>query len=212
MNNAPRGVQRPVSRALDVAHGRIVGNRRLTVLARQLADLLPPNATVLDVGCGDGQLTSRVAALRPDCSFRGLDVLARSDTAIPVDLFDGQRIPAPDRSVDAVMFVDVLHHTDDPNVLLREARRVARECVVIKDHRRNGVLAGTTLRVMDWVGNAHHGVRLPYNYWSERQWRDAFSSTGLKPDVWKQRLGIHSPWFDAIVGRGLHFIARLIPV
>lgn len=211
MTDAPRGYQKPVHRALDAAHGRFVGNRRLTVLARQLADLLPPNAVVLDVGCGDGQLTSRVAALRPDCSFRGLDVLARSDSAIPVDLFDGQRIPAPDRSVDAVMFVDVLHHTDDPNVLLREARRVARQCVIIKDHRRDGVMAGTTLRVMDWVGNAHHGVRLPYNYWSERQWRHAFSSTGLKPDVWKQRLGIHGPLLDTIVGRGLHFITRLIP-
>src|SRR5512146_1385718 len=190
MTDAPRGYQKPVHRALDAAHGRFVGNRRLTVLARQLADLLPPNAAVLDVGCGDGQLTSRVAALRPDCSFRGFDVLGRSDTAIPVDLFDGQRIPAPDRSVDVVMFVDVLHH---------------------KDHRRDGVMAGTTLRIMDWVGNAHHGVRLPYNYWSERQWRQAFSSTGLTPEVWKQRLGIHGPLLDTIVGRGLHFITRLIP-
>lgn len=211
MTDAPRGDQKPVHRALDAAHDRFVGNRRLTVLARQLADLLPPNAAVLDVGCGDGQLTSRVAALRPDCSFRGLDVLGRSDTAIPVDLFDGQRIPAPDRSVDVVMFVDVLHHTDDPNVLLREARRVARRCVIIKDHRRDGVMAGTTLRVMDWVGNAHHGVRLPYNYWSERQWRQAFSSTGLTPEVWSQRLGIHGALLDPIVGRGLHFITRLIP-
>jgi SAM-dependent methyltransferase len=209
MNLALRALMTPVDRALDFMHGRLVGGRRVTALAAQIAELLPAKASVLDVGCGDGQLTSKVAALRPDCSFRGIDVLARPATAVPVDLFDGQRIPLPDTSVDAVMFVDVLHHTDDPNVLLREARRVARQCVIIKDHRRDGVLAGATLRAMDWVGNARHGVRLPYNYLSEREWRDALAAAGMEPDVWRQRLGIHPPLIDGVVGRGLHFLTRL---
>ena len=198
-----------LARALDLLHGRFVGDRRVTVLARQIAELLPPSATVLDVGCGDGLLTSKVAALRPDCTFRGIDVLARPTTLIPVDLFDGQHIPVADQTADVVMFVDVLHHTDDPNVLLREARRVARQCVIIKDHRRDGLLAGPILRVMDWVGNARHGVRLPYNYLSEREWRAAFAAAGLEPEVWRQRLGIHSAVLDPLVGRDLHFLARL---
>jgi ubiquinone/menaquinone biosynthesis C-methylase UbiE len=198
-----------MSSLIDFIHRHLVSDRRITVLARQLAELLPPNASVLDVGCGPGTLTARVAAQRPDCTFRGIDVMVRPDSVIPVDLFDGQHIPLADASVDVVMFVDVLHHTDDPNVLLREARRVARRCVVIKDHRRDGFLAGPTLRVMDWVGNAHHGVRLPYNYLSEREWREAFAAAGLTPDVWQQRLGIHSAVLDPLVGRELHFLARL---
>ena len=39
--------------------------------------------------------------------------------------------------------------------------------IVLKDHTRNGLFSGSTLRFMDWVGNARHGVRLPYNYWPE---------------------------------------------
>lgn len=195
--------------ALDALHGRFVSGRRIATLARQIADLLPASATVLDVGCGPGTLTSRIAALRPDCTFRGIDVMLRPDAVIPVDLYDGQHFPFGDASVDAVLFVDVLHHTDDPNVLLREARRVARQCVIIKDHRRNGLVAGLRLRVMDWVGNAHHGVRLPYNYLSEKEWRAAFDAAGLKPEVWRQRLGIHSALLDPLVGRDLHFLARL---
>lgn len=198
-----------IEHAIDFVHAHFVNDRRISALARQLAELIPPNASVLDVGCGPGTLTARVGALRGDCAFRGIDVMARPDSVIPVELFDGTHIPLGDASVDAVMFVDVLHHTDDPNVLLKEARRVARQCVIIKDHRRNGLLAGPTLRVMDWVGNAHHGVRLPYNYLSEREWRDAFSKAGLRPDVWRQRLGIHSALLDPLVGRGLHFLARL---
>ena len=68
----------------------------------------------------------------------------------------------PDASFDVVMFVDVLHHTDDPLLLLQEAQRVGK-IILVKDHFRKGFLAGPTLRFMDWVGNAHHGVVLPYN-------------------------------------------------
>ena len=51
------------------------------------------------------------------------------------------------------MLVDVLHHTDDPGILLSEARRVTRRAVVLKDHTRD-YMAGATLRLMDWGANA----------------------------------------------------------
>ena len=69
-----------------------------------------------------------------------------------------------------------------PTVLLREAARVARQGVVIKDHTRDGILAGPILRFMDFVGNAHHGVALPYNYWPRRCWIGAFEELGLSSD------------------------------
>ncbi len=94
-------------------------------------------------------------------------------------------------------------------MLLREARRVARHAVLIKDHTRDGLLAGPTLRFLDWVGNAPHGVALPYNYWRERQWRESFERIGLTPSVWRNRLGLYPPGASWIFGRSLHFIARL---
>ena len=63
----------------------------------------------------------------------GIDVLLRDHTHIPVVEFDGTTIPFPDRSFDTLVFVDVLHHTNDPVLLLREAARVARNTIVIKD-------------------------------------------------------------------------------
>ena len=96
-------------------------------------------------------------------------------------------IPFRDKSFDAVMFVDVLHHTNDPSVLLGEAGRVARTAVILKDHCRDGMLANSTLRFMDRVGNAHHGVVLPYNYWPEAQWRETFEKLALAPVSWNAR-------------------------
>jgi SAM-dependent methyltransferase len=148
-------------------------------------------------------------ASRRDLRIQGIDVLTRPDTSIPVQKFDGRRIPYEDAVFDVVMFVDVLHHTEDPMVLMLEATRVARSSILIKDHDSRGWLARPILRVMDWVGNARHGVSLPYNYWPKPRWLDAFRSLGLSVQVWKQKLGLYPWWGDVVFGRTLHFVSLL---
>lgn len=189
------------------AHSGLVFGRRVQVLAREIADLLPAGR-VLDVGCGDGSIARAVMDRRPDVEVHGIDVLVRPETHIPVVGFDGTTIPHGDGSFDAVMFVDVLHHTDDATVLLREAARVA-PAVVVKDHLADGVLARPTLRLMDWVGNAHHGVVLPYNYWSRARWEQAFAELGLSTEAWRTGLGLYPPPATWLFDRGLHVVCRL---
>lgn len=189
-------------------HGGWIHPRRARVLSARLAALLPRDARVLDVGCGDGRVSGLVLRHRPDLEVRGLEVGVRAATVIPVDEFDGHTLPCPDASFDAVLLVDVLHHADDPLELLREGARVARRCLVIKDHLLQGAFAHLTLRFMDRVGNARHGVALPYNYWTPEQWRQAFSLLGLRGS-WETRLGLY-PWpASRIFERSLHFLARL---
>lgn len=189
-------------------HEQIVFDRRVRVLADCMAPLLPAGAHVLDVGCGDGTVDVLIGQKRPDVRIEGIDVLVRPQTKIVVTAFDGKTIPFPDGSFDAAMFVDVLHHTDDPLVLLREAARVA-PTIIIKDHCRDGLLAGPTLRFMDYVGNAHHGVVLPYNYWRRRQWDDAFRTLGLTARAWSDRLGLYVWPASLLFDRNLHFVASL---
>jgi SAM-dependent methyltransferase len=196
---------------VGAVHANLVFGRRVRVLASQLASLLPKNANVLDVGCGDGTLDSVILRSRPDLTISGIDVLVRPQTHIPVVPFDGTTIPYPDQAFDIVMFVDVLHHTVDPMVLLREAKRVARGAIVLKDHTKDGVLAGPTLRFMDWVGNSHHGVVLPYNYWTRSQWYRAMTDLELAPVAWTSKVGLY-PWpASHLFDRTLHFIAKLTP-
>ena len=192
-------------------HELVVYRRRVRVLCRHLLHLLPTDATLLDVGCGDGLLARMILDSKPGVRIEGIDALVRPHTHIPVMPFDGRHVPYQDRSVDVVLLVDVLHHTRDPMVMLKEARRVARNAIVIKDHTRNGFLAKATLCFMDWVGNAHYGVPLPYNYWSRKQWYEAFDQLNLKIDQWNRRIGLYPIPADWIFGRSLHFIARLHP-
>jgi SAM-dependent methyltransferase len=166
---------------------------------------LPADARVLDIGCGDGSIAAAIMDLRSDVAITGVDVLVREVARIPVLPYDGVTLPFADASFDAVCLVDVLHHTDDPFAVLREAARVA-PLVVVKDHLTHGVFALSTLRAMDWVGNARHGVRLPYNYVSEEEWRHGIELLGLHIRTWRTDLNIYPPgiswWFD----RKLHVI------
>ncbi|HYJ83046.1 MAG TPA: methyltransferase domain-containing protein [Allosphingosinicella sp.] len=190
-------------------HGRAVFDRRIEVLTRTLADFIPANARVLDIGCGSGTLARRIMALRPDVRIEGIDVLVRPGTEIPVTEFDGDNIPWADGHFDIALFVDVLHHTEAPARLLAEAKRVSKGGIVIKDHFREGVLADATLRFMDWVGNAQHGVVLPYNYLSDPEWRSIWSKLGLKVERLTDKVGLYPAPFSWLFDRRLHFVARL---
>ena len=196
-----------VTSVFATLHGRHVYNRRVRVLADHLAAIIPRKATVLDVGCGDGTIDYVIAQRRSDVSIQGIDVLVRPNARIPVESFDGVRIPYSDASFDVVMFVDVLHHTSEPKALLKEASRVAKE-ILIKDHFREGLLANATLRFMDWVGNAHHGVALPYNYWSKSEWNSVWEELALRPSQLNLFLGLYPMPACWVFERGLHFIAK----
>jgi SAM-dependent methyltransferase len=198
-----------VASLLGAVHHDLVFNRRTRVLSEELARAMPDTGSVLDVGCGDGTIDALIGTIKPGLHIRGIDVMKRPTTHIPVETFDGSHFPVPDNSYDVVSFCDVLHHTPDPNVLLREARRVARKAVVIKDHNADGLFAFTRLRFMDWVGNAPHGVVLPYNYWTEAQWRGAFADIGLTPTLWNADIPLYPFPASAIFGSGLHFVTSL---
>jgi SAM-dependent methyltransferase len=196
---------------LNGVHDVAVFQRRVRVLSNHLANEIVGGETVLDVGCGDGSIAQAIMTLKPDLSFQGIDVLLRPQSAIPVTVYDGDHIPFADKSFDWVTIVDVLHHTDDPARVLAECARVARRGVIIKDHLREGLGAFPTLRLMDWVGNRGHDVRLPYNYLSKAEWDAVFDRIKVAPATWNQSLDLYPQPFSLAFDRSLHFISTIRP-
>lgn len=193
---------------LTTAHQSIVHSRRVRRLAAAASALIPQGAaSLLDVGSGDGKLGSLLQQHRPALAVSGTDVLVRGDTAIPTTQYDGRTLPHGDGSMDVVMLVDVVHHSDDQVRLLSECRRVARMGVLIKDHLCESALDQRVLAFMDYVGNAAYGVNLPYVYWSKQQWQQNLARVRLAPAQWTQKLDIY-PWFaKPFFERNLHFMA-----
>lgn len=194
---------------LKYAHKRAVFGRRVRVLAEALAAKIPESASVLDIGCGDGTIASLVSRQNPSIAIQGIEIAPRPVCRIPCRKYDGKTIPYPEDSFDLCMFVDVLHHTGGIESLLKEASRVSRKYVLIKDHLAENALDHQTLRLMDWVGNRPHGVVLPYQYQSRAQWEKCFSAAGLDVVSRQQHIGIYPFPFSLVFGRGLHFVALL---
>ena len=99
-------------KVIDRIHGGIVHQRRVRVLADIFASWLPQDLSILDVGCGDGQLAKELTTARPDLKISGVDVLERADCAISMQAFDGETIPFENNAFDAILLADVLHRSD----------------------------------------------------------------------------------------------------
>jgi len=203
---------RTVPRITSAVHSRLIFGRRVRALADNISAMIPDDAaTLLDVGCGDGTLARAITNRRPRLEAAGVEIRARPHTAIPVREFDGRILPFADRSYDVVLLVDVLHHAEEPTLLIREAGRVAARAVIIKDHLTGAWLSHERLQMMDWVGNIGHGVPLRYAYWSPQQWRDAFREAGLREVDRREKLGLYGPVLRWFFERRLHFVSRLVP-
>lgn len=191
-------------------HTSYIHRRRVRVICDLLSEWIPENASVVDIGCGDGLLAKELRSQRPDIRIQGLDVLVRADTAVPVTAFDGKEIPLQDNEVDIALLVDVVHHAEDPVGLLREAKRISRGAALLKDHTREGCLAKQLLGFMDRIGNLRHGVVIPYTYWTKQEWQQVFADLELTVEEETSDLRLY-PWFlDWLFGRSLHFAARLV--
>lgn len=202
---------RILSQVTTALHSRLIFGRRVRALADNISQMIPAGAvTLLDVGCGDGTLARSIMDRRPGLAATGVEIRARPRTAIPVQEFDGRKLPFGDRAHDIVMLVDVLHHAEEPTLLIREAGRVASTAVIIKDHLTGAWLSHERLRLMDWVGNIGHGVPLRYAYWSPKQWTDAFRNAGLREVDRRERLGLYGVSLRWLFERRLHFVNRLV--
>jgi SAM-dependent methyltransferase len=101
-----------------------------------LVDFVSQHAghSVVDLGCGLGGY-SKVLADR-GFEVRAFDVVPEyveraRELGVRADVYDGERLPLEDRSVDTVFLLEVIEHLDDPAPLLAEARRVARGSVLV---------------------------------------------------------------------------------
>ena len=97
---------------------------------------------VLDFGCGNGDLVSKLRARGHDAVGIEMDRaeiredLGRkdrgADVAHYITLYEGNLpLPYPDKSFDSVTAIEVLEHVSDPHFVARELMRIARSSIFV---------------------------------------------------------------------------------
>lgn len=179
---------------------------RIRALCSLMVPHLRGSRSALDVGCGSGALGKalRDALGEGALEIEGLENRPRGNEPIPVHAYAGGRVPMADDSRDTVILADVLHHEEDPGALLREACRVARRNVIVKDHQVRGPLSQARVALLDWAANAGYGVRCLYRYPSPDGWRRLVGDLPGEVADWQDRLRLYPHIFQWIFGGRLH--------
>src|SRR5438105_4453022 len=103
--------------------------------AGRLAQRLGDGDDLLDVGCGAGQLFRDLGIFRTYGRRVGIDLHMPQVpiSGVEVAAYDGERLPFPNNSFDAVIFAYVLHYLTRQHVmtLLSEGTRVARRNIFV---------------------------------------------------------------------------------
>ena len=154
-------------------------------IGRRVAPHLRAGMTLLDVGAGTGRISRWLQERR--AILPTLTDVTEFDNRIggmPTRrMSDPLRLPAEDRSFDAVMMLFVLHHIRswrDQELLLAEAARVAaRRVIVIEDTPRSRIDRAFNV-AWDWLLNLRHGVPKPFAFRTVEGWSRAFARAGLE--------------------------------
>ena len=142
----------------------------LTALDALVADVAPES--VLDIGCGEGIVTRRIARSTSG-RVAGLDVesprlrAAWEGAGRRVDYVvgDAQALPFADDEFDLVSLVEMLQLVEDPDRALAEAARVARRAVIVTVPQEPlwrvlNVARGAYMRALgNTPGHVHHWSR-----------------------------------------------------
>jgi ubiquinone/menaquinone biosynthesis C-methylase UbiE len=102
---------------------------------------VPLKGRILDVGCGNGIFTLRLAKAR--AKVVGLDFsrfLLAQNSHPDLICGDALQLPFPDESFDSSFEANVLHHVAERESVIKEMARVSRRYVVLLEPNRNNPL------------------------------------------------------------------------
>lgn len=108
---------------------------KLTIeIVDQIEALIQPNARVVDIGCGVGDLLSKVRKRKPFVSVSGLDFSSKAVDGARAALPDGdfrhfvieRSLPYDSGTFDLVLCTDVLEHLENPRLVAAELVRICR--------------------------------------------------------------------------------------
>jgi SAM-dependent methyltransferase len=126
-------------------------------------------------------------------------------TSRPYVVYDGRRLPFGDEAFDTTLLLLTLHHCDDPERVLDEARRVTRHRLIVTESIFENRWDRFWLDLLDRHLNARrHGgaMNVPLAFRRPDEWRALFAAHGIAL-VQTRWLG---GWWERLVHHPILFV------
>ncbi len=150
--------------------------RRGQIKVDRIKGLLEKEEKILDIGSGNGAV---VHLLRKEgFDVTGTDVVAKSkmEDVQPI-VSSGDKLPFKDKEFDTVLLLTMLHHTPNPDAILKEAQRVGKRLIVMEDVYTNPPQLWLTKRVdalVNWEFWGH-----PHTNRTTIGWKETLDEIGF---------------------------------
>lgn len=164
----------------------------------RFVDILEPG-TLLDLGGGSGEIGRMAQARGNTVTLADIrDWRSHASRSLPFIQISNNTIPVESESIDTVIVLMALHHSNDPKAMLAEAFRVARRDVIVIESVTNTLeeyLFGCWIdwfynRILHFVEDAELRIPVPCNFLPATGWEQlAWKLTGLMPRI-SRDLGI----------------------
>lgn len=124
--------------------------RRAENIYQRIAAYLPTCGKLLDIGCGTGHNAS---IIRKNTVLEIFETdVENLKTAPPAPvIFDGNYLPFETQSFGCSLLLFVLHYPENPELLLKEAKRVTTGNLIILQSTYSGAIARLILKNRDWI-------------------------------------------------------------
>ena len=141
---------------------------------------------ILDLGCGCG-IVGKTFQDFFQAEIIGVDVKDYRILPLPFQIYDGFHVPFPDGSFDVVLINYVLHHSEDPIALLKEAKSATRDKIIIFEDLSEGFLSKLICKIHGSSFDKFFGNPAKTSFKTESEWEKIFKELGLNA-IFKKRI------------------------
>jgi len=148
-------------------------------MCRQCQPFIKKGSKILDLGCGSGVVAKNFQQFFQS-PVMGVDIEDRRIVDLPFQKIDGRTLPFGENDFDVVLIAYVLHHAQDPEALLREAKRVSRGKILIYEDLLGGPMLDFVCKFHGFTFDKFVQKKNETRFKTEQQWRELFTELGLK--------------------------------
>ncbi len=145
---------------------------RINPIVDSFSSAITPHSRILDIGAGKGLLAQEITR-RFSARVTMVDVAQYNQTLLPLIVCDSRALAFAENSFDFAILSFVLHHTPKPDVILREALRVAPQVVVVENDVHGKIRGALTQAIDSWPA-LRYGTPPCYFAWTRDEWLKLF--------------------------------------